>query len=101
MIMKTLVGRCLKCGFKRDVPTSLKTRVFVCPQCGKEGAISFNNLFVAWLKTFLVNGFWGVIFIGGSIAGVYYYPRVIGHYMGEGPDSEEVAPNQTVKGSQK
>lgn len=99
MIMNTLVGKCLKCGFTRDVPTSLKTRIFICPECGKQGPLTYNNIVVVWLKTLLVNAFWGAVLIGAAVAGVYYYPRVVGHYEGEGPEAEVVAPESpTEKG---
>ena len=95
-MMKTLLGRCLKCGIRRDVPTSLKTRVFVCPQCGREGPLTYNNLFVVWLKTFLLNGFWGVVFIGIAVVGVIYYPRVIGQYADEKSHQQEIGPKPSV-----
>jgi len=100
MIRKTQVGRCLKCGFGRDVPTALKTRVFVCPKCGHQGPVSYNNILVVWLKTFLVNGFWGVVFIGLAVAAVVYYPRVIGHYNSEEPDRMGVEAETPSTGSQ-
>lgn len=85
---ETILGRCIKCKYAADVPVSLKTRVFICPDCGHEGTLSYSNIFVVWLKTFLVNGFWGIVFIGAAVGGVYFFPRVIGHYNGEGPATE-------------
>jgi hypothetical protein len=58
-------------------------------------------MFVAWLKTFLVNGFWGVVLIGLAIAGVYYYPRVVGHYVGEGPEDGAKTEQTAEEGGQK
>ena len=38
----------------------MKTKIFVCPACGKEGPLTYDNIVVTWIKTFIVNSFWGV-----------------------------------------